>query len=421
MIKKEQQRILKIFLVTSLFLHLSLAKDLINTSVIDASDVLPKSVFIFGDIHSRFSFNDYYDENSNKVALGSLFQDNLSFNDILEDEDPAFRDITEGALRAYGINDFSDLAGSHGASFSIKTKVDNFFLGYGLTKKLSIFGLLPRVNITTNFSNKFTSSSKLQNLLTKLKSDGNYSQAEKIEKITNNPILYKLEEYNYNPQYIGQKSNWGDLRIFSRYNAYKSNLLNTTLGLLVAFPTGSTDHLDDFMKLYIGDNQYDLGLEALQEVILTKQFKSLLSFQYINQLPFTSNYRIPINSNNPLSPDIDNFTRINFGDQIKTAFQSTYEFNKLFSFAAGYQFQMKSTDRYSGSKYESRRYNYLEENTNQRMHSYFMGFTINTIQAFLKKKFILPINLTTTYTHQFAGKNVPISHELQVSLLSFYK
>lgn len=412
---------MKVFLVTSIFAFSCLAKDLINTSVIDSSDVLPKSVFIWGDIHSRFSFKDYFDENSNKVSLGSLFKDDLSFEDILEDEDPQFRSITQGALKAYGIDNFTDEAGSHRATFNIKTKVDNFFLGYGVTKKLSIFGLLPRVNISTDFKNKFTSSSKLNALLNQLRSDGNYSQAEKIERITNNPILYKLKEYNYNPKYISQKSNWGDLRIFSRYNAYESSFLKTTLGLLVALPTGSSDHQDDFMKLYVGDGQYDLGLELLQELKISNKLRSLFSFQYINQLPFTAQSRIPLNSNNPLSPDIDQQTRINFGDQMKAALQSSFSFNKLLSIAGGYQFQIKSSDRYSGRKFSSSRYNYLEIDTSQKMHSYFLGMTINTIDSFINKKFILPLNITTTYTRQVAGKNVPIAHEVQVSLLSFYK
>ncbi len=412
---------MKLFLVISIFSLLGSTKDLINTSVIDSSDVLPKSVFIWGDIHSRFSFKDYYNENSNRVTLGSLFKDDLSFQDILEDEDPQFRSITEGALKAYGINDFSDLAGSHRATFDIKTKVDNFFLGYGISKKLSIFGLLPRVNISTNFKNKFSSSSKLRSLLTQLRKDGNYTQAKEIEKITNNPILYKLEEYNYNPQYTSQKTNWGDLRIFSRYNAYDSQSLKTTLGLLVAFPTGSADHKNDFMKLYIGDSQYDLGLELLQEFKHSNKLKSLFSFQYINQLPFTTEYRIPQNDKNPLSPDIDEATRINFGDQFKAAYQSSFTLSKLLSFAGGYQFQVKGSDSYNGSEFDYKRYDHLEKNTSQNMHSYFLGMTINTIDAFIKKKFLLPVNLTTTYTHQFGGKNVPIAHELQVSLLSFYK
>jgi len=412
---------MKVFLVISLLATLCYSKDLINTSVIDSSDVLPKSVFIYGDIHSRFSFKNYYDQNSQKVSLGSLFKDELSFQDILEDEDENFRSITEGALKAYGIDDFSSLAGVHNAQFNIKTKVDNLFFGYGISKNLSIFALLPRVSITTSFKNKFQSSSKLDNLLKKLRMDGNYTQANTIENITNNPIAYKLEEYNYNPQYLSEKTNWGDLRLFSRYNVYDSDLLKSTLGLLVAFPTGSTDHINDFMKVYIGDSQYDIGVEVLQEFKISKKLKSLITLQYTNQLPFTSAYRIPLNSRNPLSPDIDQSTKINFGDQLKSTLQSNYTFNKLLSLGGGYQLQFKSPDRYSGTKFSNNRYNFLEKNTDQSMHSYFLGLTVNTLDAFINKKFILPINLTTTYTHQFAGKNVPIAHEVQVSLLSFYK
>lgn len=387
----------------------------------DSADVFPAKVFSFGVFSSHSSFPNYFDNQGNKTTLGSLFTDDYTFNDILDEEPADRRAITQGALGAYGIEDFSESAGFHKGTINIKTKVDTFMLAFGLTKKLSLFAILPRVKINVDFKNNFTKSKKLNELLSTLSEDGNYSKISEIEEKLSNPVLYKLKEYGYNPNYIKKKEDWGDLRLFSRYNFLKNNFFSSTLGLTLALPTAKTDQLNDFLKLYIGDGQWDVGLQSLNEFKISNNFSYLAGLEYTNQISQEQEIRVPINSKSPLSSDIDNKTKQDFGNIYKITNQMSYKFNKLWSSSLGHIFQYKNHDTYQGNKYTAKRYKYLEQDTLQRSHSGYIALTANTIDLFLKKKFIIPIQASLSYSNIFAGKNIARSEEVQFSLTGFYK
>ncbi len=408
-------------LIAILICNNLIAKDLVSTAIIESSDTFPKGVFSYGIFNSNSNFIGYFDENSNNTNLGSLFSDNFTFNDIVDEDIADRRAITRGALSAYGITDFDESAGEHQGNLDIQTEVNTIFLGYGASENLSFFTILPRVKVGINFDNKFTKSEKLKNLISELNKDGNYSKVKEINSKLENPILYKLNEYGYNPNYISTREDWGDLRLISRYRFFKNDFFQSTAGLISVLPTAKTDHLNDFLKLYLGDGQWDLGVQSLNEFKLSNQLRFLSSIEYVNQISSSEEIRVPLNSNSPLSPDIDRNTKQDFGNTYKVSHQFNFQLNKLLSFAAGHVFQYKNYDSYSGSKYSSERYNYLSKNTLQKAHSVYGGITLNTIDSFLKKKFILPLQANIGYSKIIAGRNIPQSEEILLSLTGFYK
>ena len=72
----------------------------------------------------------------------------------------------------------------------------------------------------------------------------------------------------------------------------------------------------------------------------------------------------------------------------------------------GLSYQHKGKDKYSGNKYSSARYDYLEVDTEQIMHSYIAGFGFSTIPLFKQKKFKVPLQANLYYTSVYQGKNV---------------
>lgn len=75
----------------------------------------------------------------------------------------------------------------------------------------------------------------------------------------------------------------------------------------------------------------------------------------------------------------------------------------------------------SGEKFDQRRYDFLAQNTAQELRLHYIGLGINTIQAFLAKKFIIPMDLNLQYGFSSAGKNVAANDLLTLNLMVFYK
>lgn len=79
---------------------------------------------------------------------------------------------------------------------------------------------------------------------------------------------------------------------------------------------------------------------------------------------------------------------------------------KGFVAGAGYNFQIRQRDEYEGALYSRERYNWLGEETFQRMHAAMAKVGYNTIHLFRQKKFPVPLAFTLSHTQVLGGVNV---------------
>ena len=79
---------------------------------------------------------------------------------------------------------------------------------------------------------------------------------------------------------------------------------------------------------------------------------------------------------------------------------------KGFNLGAGYSYQTKGKDRYSGDEFSGERYNWLEQDTKQKMESVQLSAGLDTIYLFRKKAFPAPLKVMVSYTNVLSGENV---------------
>ena len=79
---------------------------------------------------------------------------------------------------------------------------------------------------------------------------------------------------------------------------------------------------------------------------------------------------------------------------------------KGFNLGAGYSYQTKGKDRYAGSEFSGERYNWLEQDTKQKMESVQLTAGVDTIYLFKKKAFPAPLRMMVSYTNVLSGENV---------------
>ncbi len=397
-------------------------KDLINNAMVDTANLMPERVITFGVHHSQSQFVNEFNSNGRKNSIAALMNKNYSYNDLIKEElDPNRKVLTAGALKAYGIDNLEDTAGEHFGNIELQSEVNSLFLGYGASSKLSFFAILPIVKLKVNFSNQFQRSSQFDEIIKKLKNEGNFSQVNEIEDKLSNPIRYQLEDYGYEPLYPRETQALGDLRLLSRFNYNKDDNIVNTLGLFAVLPTGKQNDINQFMDLYIGDGQWDIGLETLNSFQITPSFNYFFSASYTYQARKRGALRIPLESEKLISPDIDYNTRQKFGDIIRIQNQVNYQFNPEWNTSFGYIFQYKEQDKINGKTFEPIRYQYLENGTREKIHALYIGVGFNSIDMFLKQKFMIPMNLSLTYSQSIGGENALYNNEIALSLLSFYR
>ncbi len=398
------------------------SKDIINNVMVDSADVFPEKVFSFGVHYSQSRFLNEFSTNGRKSSLASTLNERYSFNQIIDQERDLNRQaLTAGAMKAYGINDLESFAGESFGDLEIESQVSSLFLGYGINKDLSFMAILPIVKLRVNFTNSFQRSTQFDQLIQTLKKDGNFSQVQEIEDKLSNPIRFQLQDYGYEPLYPRETQALGDLRLLTRFNYNKTDSMINTLGIFAVLPTGKENNINQFMDLYIGDGQWDIGIETLNGFQLTPNLNYFVSASYTYQSHKRGALRIPREDNKPISPDIDFNTKQKYGDIIRVQNQLNYKFNTEFNTSLGYVFQYKEQDQINGSSFDPIRYKFLENDTRQKVHALYAGIGFNSIDMFLKQKFMIPMNLSLTYSRSVGGQNSLYNNEIALTLLSFYR
>jgi len=141
------------------------------------------------------------------------------------------------------------------------------------------------------------------------------------------------------------------------------------------------------------------------DYFVTPEFTLSGTLGYTNQLADTNPERIPEVSYSKATPDVDYNTKRDLGDMTNLQLAGMWSY-KGFNLGAGYSYQTKSSDRYSGKEFTSERYDWLEQDTKQKMESVQITAGLDTIYLFKKKAFPAPLRVMVSYTNVLSGENV---------------
>jgi hypothetical protein len=152
----------------------------------------------------------------------------------------------------------------------------------------------------------------------------------------------------------------------------------------------------------------------------TARLTTTVSASYTRQLAATKAKRLPTSRDETLSADRDDQVREKLGDIMGANMGVRYQAHELWTIGAGYGLQYKTADAYSGSKYESDRYDLLSVDTDQSMQSAIVGMTYSTIPLFKAQKFPLPMDASINYSTVFAGHNVNKISLTAIELVAYF-
>lgn len=219
-----------------------------------------------------------------------------------------------------------------------------------------------------------------------------------------NAINRKLEDDGYEELKNLNETNVGDVKVVGKYRAYEDMKNTLVVGADLTLPTGREANPDRVIDAPAGDGQFDVGFNIAHGYRLSSQFTFTTSIAYAIQLADQAQKRIPYRDDSTISPDKEEVDR-DLGDIFNAS--ATLQFSrKGLTVGAGYSFQEKGKDIYSGTVYDPQRYTWMSQDTYQSMNAALVTVGYDTISLFRQKKFPVPLSIGVTHTQVLSGKNV---------------
>lgn len=382
---------------------------------------LPKNVWLFGVSHSQSKASGNFNGSGSRVSNTNYFSRDLNYSHILDEvNDPLERDLAEAAFSAYD-RDANELAGRVVNDITVNQKSNTYILGRGLSEKSGLFLVFPIVTLQTRFKSRFVANDSLNSLARELQKDGQLSRANEILQKSESALRQRLDENGYNNSYPTELTTLANIYVNYRYQALKKDSIKVASDSFVVIPAGKNFSENDFLPIRVNEEQYSFK-QALTAEWNPHVLTSLLgSVYYHKRFAFNKAQRIPVNSVSPLSQDIDPSTKIQYGDTWGTSAQVNLISSESLGFYVGQSLEYKLQDQYKGSRFSSKRYDYLEQDTDQQLGIGYLGVNINTIPAFLAKKFPIPVDLNLQYSATNLGKNAFQNKMVSLNMMVFYQ
>lgn len=397
----------------------SLASSTIQlSSSISSADVLPKSVwgvfYASSFFSSRFEYKD-----RDRSNLGAKISSELKYSDVIDLEDTVLdKAVTRAGLSELGVTNFEDLAGSLKGDLSFTSQVQVPVLMYGFTDRLTLGALVPYFTVEVDYESSFQESSSFNKVMRELEKLGDYKSIDKANEEIKKAIPNELREQGYLS--LGPKRYYlGNPSVFYRYNITKKEKVSLTFGQTLTIPqTYRNQPSNDLVNLGINDEQYDLDNQIFGDLNFSNWgMSNSLSFRY--QFSGEKQYRIRERDGSLVSRSAV------LGNQYGavTSFSSGFWLNpiknhKIFS---SFFYTHKEKDKFKGGSLTEAEKDLLESGSNQDLGAISFGYNLNTIDYFLKKQFILPMDITISYSKTLWGKNVLDTDVLSMQVGFFYK
>ncbi|MDA8791736.1 hypothetical protein N9N67_00750 [Bacteriovoracaceae bacterium] len=373
------------------------------------ANVLPKGIRNVQIRNGQYVARDKYDNDGNVQNLGAPLNKDVKFLDFVDAQETEFKKgQLQGALKAGGVSE-NDIAGETTGQVQIDIDAQVPIFAYGVTEKWTTAFAIPivttKVDIKTGFKSSGTSDSFVSQ---EFVSKGLRNKAYEMQSKTDQAIKRKLRRYDYDDDLEDrEETRLGDIVLVNKYNVIKNKKSVLTLRGDLVLPTGETTDVDRAVDVGSGDGQMDIGIGGAYTYFLNDTFSLTTFLSYTNQMAaYGVDRRIPEKASTKVTPDIDRNTRVDLGDQyIGQIYLSAKIGETPFTLMGGFHAALKEEDRYSGDKYSSRRYNYLNRDTDQEMHATLAGMTFSTVGMFRRGEFKVPLQISLMGTNVYRGRN----------------
>jgi hypothetical protein len=398
-----------------------------------AAQVLPEGIGAVAIGHRQYTPTGMqYDQSGKLRSLGSLIDMDFDSRQMasgalgkdlkrLYDELKKFDSANTGSASLAEQLSFGKLRGT------VDAKIQAQYLGtaYGLFDNFTVFAGIPFVkstvtaDITMHGENTAGAiKSRLGNLAFKEIRDG-LKSAEDINVFS---IKQKIsDDYGYVPADKWEYAGIGDLMIGARSNLvnldHEGAAYSVQFTGQVEFPTGHSDNPDILTDAPLSKGYISPMVSALQTI----------SYSYIDigldtgfglGLPRETVRRVPVDNESLITADRK--TTVKWSPGMDTRVVASISVGPSVikgSYRLGVTKHHR--DRYSGNL--SGNYRALERSseTSEKFHEF--GVTINTVDAFLSKRFALPIIASITAHDSLSGRNTIKSKYIELSIATLFK
>lgn len=398
------------------------ATSLVNRYQFSSTGLLPTGVWTFGLSHGQsVGPNGSFNSKGSRVSNESFFSKDVTYSNLLDEiKTPIERDLARAAFDVYGRAQ-DENAGRVINDVSVDQKSNAYFIGRGLSKKSNLFVIFPIVTIQTKFRSKFVHSKSLLKLTDELKAEGQYIEANEILKKSQNALREGLNDNGYAPYYPRELTTLANIHVNHRYSFLQDSSVEISADSTFIIPAGKKFDEDDFLNYKIREENFSFKQNLTGQFKLHHSLSLLPAVYYQKRFASKQSRRIPLNSASPLSSDVDSKTNVQYGDSLGTSLQINYIPKENYLLYVGQSYEKKFQDKYSGNKFEQNRYDYLAQDTEQDLGIGYLGITVNTIDLFLKQKFLIPMDVNVQYSFTNMGSNTFNTQAIAMNLMVFYK
>ena len=391
----------------ALLMSSAFAGDLKAPFAFPTSRVLPEGVRNLSTKGLLATATEKFDGNGNVVSLGNPLNSTISFQKVMDSKREAWeKSAVENVMNFLGKNP-EDTFGTATGNVNVVATARVPVFAIGLTKKLTVAIAAPVIKSDMKVALGVVQENEQmhQEMIAALNASGASSKVAEFNAKLAAPVSEKLKEYGYNELKNTQKDELGDIKLVAKYNFLNNEKVSATGQFDVTAPTGKDQDINKIVDVASGDDQTDLGLSVFVDYFVTPEFTLSGTLGYTNQLADTNPERIPEVSYSKATPDVDYNTSRDLGDMTNLQVAGLWSY-KGFNLGAGYSYQTKGKDRYAGAEFSGERYNWLEQDTKQKMESVQLTAGVDTIYLFKKKAFPAPLRMMVSYTNVLSGENV---------------
>ncbi len=385
-----------------------------------SSQLLPRGLWMFSyNMASSSTVDSQFNSDGDVTSFRSHLSRDLQVEDVLKSMNEDFeKNLAEAAFQSYDIKN-QDFAGTVVNDLKIKYSSQTPVMGYGLTDSINIFFIAPRISFETEIRTRLHYSEAILNMVRELQENGEHSRAAEILENQEGVLSRLLAQYDYEPDYVSRYEGVPQFHLLTRYASESMKSLGLLSETTLIIPNESNQFADQFTPLEIFEESPSLiqTLSFSQNLGVQWQYSGLISYQL--RTPHERSIRVPLDSETSFSGD-KRSTEIRYGDETTLGLQVSRP-DKVFTPFLNVLFKHKQEDRYSSAGISSDRFDSLTNGSEQTLTTGTLGLSINTVDLFLRNRFLIPFEMTILGSQALSGRNSFKASVLSLNVMVFYQ
>lgn len=386
----------------------------------DSTETLPKGIRNLSVLSFTTQITDAKNGWSNDKPVGDGLNETVHWSDLVTSQKAGYqRNSLQGYVQSKG-HKMDESVGNTVGAVDIRVTAVVPVIAYGITDNFTLAVIVPILYSNLNVSTGWSANDNFNQAIAKFAGDGKNYRILQNRKQLENVVSTDIGSKGYAPLQNESRTGMGDMTFAAKYRIIKMDNYAVAIVPKLVLPTGETADVNKLIDVAPGAGVWDLGVSVVQSYQFNGRLSLVQSVGYQTQFTTYLAKRIPFDAIVTTSPDVDDSTKIQLGDMYGGQVGPKYKITELLTVGGAMALQYKAPDVYSGSRFESSRYDLMSMNTEQVMFSGQLGVNFSTVPLYMKHAFEIPIEATLGYANVFSGRNVNTTELYSAALSMFF-